>query len=134
MSKAISPAAADPEQLGRVFAERANARDLDGMLVLYEDSATFLGPDGERASGRDAIRERLEGLLAMKPQITLTSSKMVVAGDIALMSNRWRMTLAGGGNEQAGFDGVSTEVARRQPDGGWLYVIDNPALATISGP
>jgi ketosteroid isomerase-like protein len=70
----------------------------------------------------------------MKPQITLTSSKMVVAGDIALMSNRWRMTLAGGGNEQAGFDGVSTEVARRQPDGGWLYVIDNPALATISGP
>ena len=52
-----------------------------------------------------------------------------MAGDVALMSNRWRMTLGVEGGEQAGVDGVSTEVARRQPDGGWLYVIDNPALA-----
>jgi enoyl-CoA hydratase len=119
----------DPEQLGRLFAERVNVGDLEGMLALYEDEATFLGPDGGSASGSDAIRGRLEGLLAMKPQITPTSSQVVMAGDVALMSNRWRMTLGVEGGEQAGVDGVSTEVARRQPDGGWLYVIDNPALA-----
>ena len=119
----------DPERLGRLFAERANTGDLEGMLALYEDEATFLGPDGGSASGSDAIRGRLEGLLAMKPEITPTSSQVVMAGDVALMSNRWRMTLGVEGGEQAGVDGVSTEVARRQPDGGWLYVIDNPALA-----
>jgi enoyl-CoA hydratase len=121
----------DPEQLSRLFAERANTGDLEGMLELYEDEATFLGPDGGSASGSDAIRGRLEGLLAMKPQITPTSSQMVMAGDVALMSNRWRMTLGVEGGEQAGVDGVSTEVARRQPDGGWRYVIDNPALAAV---
>src|SRR5665811_533055 len=92
---------------------------------LYEDQATFVGPDGGSASGSDAIRERLEGLLAIKPQITSTSSQVVMAGDLALMSNRWRMTLGSGDGELAGLEGglegESTEVARRQGDGSWLY-------------
>jgi enoyl-CoA hydratase len=119
----------DPEELGRLFAERVNAGDLEGLLSLYERSATFVGPDGGSASGRDAIRERLEGLLAMAPEITPTSSRAVMAGDVALMSNRWRMSLGGEDGAPTGLDGASTEVARRQPDGGWLYVIDNPSLA-----
>jgi uncharacterized protein (TIGR02246 family) len=119
----------DPEQLGRLFAERVNAGDLQGLLELYEDGATFLGPDGESASGTEAIRERLEGLIAMAPRITPTSSRVVMAGDVALMSNRWQMSLGEGDGKLAGVDGESTEVARRQSDGGWLYVIDNPTLA-----
>ncbi len=119
----------DPGQLGRLFAERANVGDLEGMLALYEQDATFVGPDGGSASGRDAIRERLEGLLAMSPQITPTSSQVVMAGEVALISGSWRMTLGANGSETAGFDGASTEIARRQPDGGWLYLIDHPVLA-----
>jgi enoyl-CoA hydratase len=119
----------DPEQLGRLFAQCVNAGDLDGLIVLYEDGATFLGPDGASASGRDEIRGRLQDLLAMKPEITPTGNQVVVAGDIAMMSNRFRMTFEMGAGESRGLDGVSTDVARRQPDGGWLYVIDNPAVA-----
>lgn len=119
----------DPGQLGRLFAERANAGDLEGMLALYEDDATFVGPDGASASGRAAIRERLEGLLAIGPQIIATSCEVVMAGDVALMSNRFRITLGVEDGDGAGFDGASTEIARRQPDGGWLYLIDHPKLA-----
>jgi len=122
----------DPEELGRLFAERVNAGDLEGVLSLYEESATIVSPDGASASGSDAIRERLEGLLAMAPQITPTSSRAVMAGDVALMSNRWRMSLGGGDGAPTGLDGASTEVARRQPDGSWLYLIDNPSLATAT--
>jgi enoyl-CoA hydratase len=118
----------DPQELGRLFAERVNAGDLEGLLSLYEESATFVGPDGGAASGSDAIRERLEGLLAMAPEITPTSSRAVMAGEIALMSNRWRISLGGGDGAPMALDGASTEVARRQPDGGWLYVIDNPSV------
>lgn len=122
----------DPAQLGQLFAERVNAGDLEGLVALYEDEATFVGPDGGSASGRDAIRERLNGLLAMAPEITPTSSRVVMAGDVALMSNRWRMSLGVGDGEPMGLDGASTEVARRQPDGSWRYVIDNPALAAAT--
>jgi enoyl-CoA hydratase len=130
----------DPEQLHRLFAERANAGDLEGLVALYEDEATFVGPDGGSASGSDAIRERLQGLLAMAPSITPTSSRVVMAGDVALLSNRWRITLGAGvgvgvgagESELAGLDGAGTEVARRQPDGSWRYVIDNPVLAAAA--
>jgi enoyl-CoA hydratase len=123
--------ASDPEELGRLFAERASAGDLDGMMALYEHDAAFVGPDGVAAAGRAAIRERLEGLLALAPQLTMLASETVFAGDVALISNRWRVEL--GGNEGGtGYDGTSTEVARRQPDGNWQYVIDSPSL-TVPG-
>ena len=121
----------DPEDLHRLFAELANAGDLQGLAALYEDGAAFVGPDGTDAAGSDAIRDRLEGLLAMAPRITPTSSRAVMAGDIALLSNRFHMTLGPSDGERAGLEGTSTEVARRQPDGSWLYVIDDPASSTV---
>src|ERR1700685_3698184 len=98
----------DPKELGGLFAERVNLGDLDGLLALYEGSATFVGPDGRSASGSDALRERLEALLTMAPEITLTSSGAVMAGDVALMSNRWRMSLGAEGDAPTAFDGTST--------------------------
>jgi enoyl-CoA hydratase len=121
----------DPEDLQRIFAERVNAGDLEGLIALYEDEATLIGPDGRSAAGNDAIRKRLDTLLAMAPQITLTSSQAVIAGDVALLSNRWRMTLGPSDGERAGTERTSTEVARRQPDGSWRYVIDDSASTTV---
>ena len=128
MSRAMHVPPDDPEQLGKLFAERANRGDLEGMLALYEDAATFVGPDGASASGKEDIRVRLDWLLAMAPHITNTDGELVLAGDIALMSNRWTMRLGALDGEAASVDGQSTEVARRQPGGGWLYVIDRPSV------
>jgi enoyl-CoA hydratase len=41
------------------------------------------------------------------------------------------MTLGPSDGERAELEGTSTEVARRQPDGSWRYVIDDPASATV---
>jgi enoyl-CoA hydratase len=127
----------DPENLHRLFAERANAGDIDGLLALYEDGAAFVGPDGVNATGIAAIRERLESLLALSPHITPISSETVLAGETALIWNRWRMTFGNDHEQtadtgQAGFEGTSTEVARRQADGGWRYLIDNPSAAAAT--
>ena len=40
----------DPEDLGRLFAERLNAGNLDGLTYLYEEGATLVGADGANAS------------------------------------------------------------------------------------
>jgi enoyl-CoA hydratase len=120
---------ADPESLHRLFAERASVGDLEGLMSLYEDGAAFVGPDGAHAAGTAAIRERLEGLLALAPHIDPMTSESVLAGDVALITSRWRISF-GGNERQAGFEGTSTEVARRQIDGSWRYVIDSPASIT----
>jgi len=51
---------------------------------------------------------------------------VVEQGDIALLSNRWTSTI--GDDEPSA---VTAEVARRQSDGTWKYIIDNPDVAGI---
>ncbi len=70
----------------------------------------------------------------MTPRISSTRSRAMVVGDIALMSGDWQMRL--GADEGAGtsFESSSTEVARRQHDGSWLYVIDDPASTVAREP
>jgi enoyl-CoA hydratase len=116
----------DPAELPHLFAERASTGDIEGLMALYEDRATLVGPDGVPATGTQAIREHLEQLLAMAPRITPTHSRTMVVGDIALMSGDWQLRLGTGEGGAASFESSSTEVARRQDDGGWLYVIDDP--------
>lgn len=105
--------AAEPNDLPRLFVERANAGDADGLAALYEPDAVLTFPAGNLATGRSAIRAVYEKLLADRPRFTPGERQpALVSGDLALTSTR----LDGGG--------VTVEVARRQPDGSWLWAID----------
>jgi len=98
-----------------------NNQDIDGLMALYAEDANMVRVDGSIATGLSAIREEWSGILAMNGQITLRSRYAIAAGDLAVLSNQWTFKVGG---EQ--ISSVTAEVARRQPDGGWLYVVDHP--------
>jgi ketosteroid isomerase-like protein len=107
--------AEQPEDLGRFFVERANAGDLEGLVALYEPSAVLAVPGGAPTAGTDAIRRALGQFLSGNPKVSGVSQPALRFGDLALTSTR--------------FDGGATaEVARRQPDGTWRWVIDQPRI------
>ena len=111
--------ALEPEDLSRFFVERANAGDVEGLVALYEPGAVLAFPPGQLSVGRAAIREAYAKLLADGPTFSPGDLQPVIrndAGDLALTSTR----LAG--------RGATAEVARRQPDGSWLWIIDQPAV------
>lgn len=109
--------AAVPEDLGRMFIERANAGDVDGLVALYEPGAVLAFPPGQMSTGSDAIREAYEKLLATRPKFESEGQKpALIRGDIALTS-----TLLTGG-------GATAEIARRQPSGEWLWAVDQPRI------
>jgi uncharacterized protein (TIGR02246 family) len=108
-----------------VFEARANDQDLDGLMELYEPDATMVLQDGSTATGTAAIREQLAAILELKGRMTLRSRYVVEAGDLAVLSNEW--TLVAGDQTMSA---VTHEVARRQPDGSWLYVIDHPSAGS----
>jgi ketosteroid isomerase-like protein len=111
--------AARPEDLNRLVLERLNAGDVDGLVALYEPDAVLALPDGGTATGREQIRTAYERMLADQPTFEPGEQRPTLrGGDLALTSVR----LVGGG--------VTVEVARRQPDGTWLWVIDQPSAAT----
>ncbi len=98
-----------------------NNQDLDGLMALYAPDAAIVLPDGSTVTGTEAIREQWAGLLAMKGHMTLRSRYAIEAGDLAILSNEWTYTAG-----DRSLSAVTAEVARRQPDGGWLYVVDHP--------
>jgi ketosteroid isomerase-like protein len=106
-----------PEDLGTFFLERANAGDVEGLVALYEPEAVLAVSPERLATGHEEIRAFYARLLAGRPVFSSAGQQPVIShGDLALTSTR----LTGGG--------ATVEVARRQPDGSWRWVIDQPAL------
>jgi ketosteroid isomerase-like protein len=118
MTVSPGPAAArQPEDLGTFFLERANAGDVEGLVALYEPGAVLAFPPGQVATGHEEIRAVYTELLAGRPAFSSAGQQPVIRhGDLALTSTR----LPGGG--------ATVEVARRQLDGSWRWVIDQSAL------
>jgi ketosteroid isomerase-like protein len=118
--------ATTPEQIHRLFEEMFNAGDIDGLMTLYEPESALIPQPGRLASGNDQVREALEVYLALGGRITLDTKLVVTVGDLAYLANTWSLEGATGPDGQPLPLGATTaEVARRQPDGTWLYVIDN---------
>jgi ketosteroid isomerase-like protein len=105
--------ARDPQDLERLLVSRERAGDVDGMIALYEPQAVLDCGDGRVVSGKEAIRSLFVELLAMGQKFSFGEQRAaIISGDLALTSTR---SLNGS---------VTAEVARRQSDGTWLWVID----------
>lgn len=115
-----------PEEINRLFTQAFNAGDLEGLVALYEPGASLVPQPGQPVTGAEALREALRGFLALKPTLEMAVRKRVQSGDLALLCADWRLTGTGPDGQPIQMAGTSVEVARRQPDGTWLYVIDDP--------
>jgi uncharacterized protein (TIGR02246 family) len=111
-----------PEDLTRLFVKRANAGDAEGMAELYEQDAVMAFPPGAFTVGRPAIRGVLEQLISGGPKIEPEPPlPTVISGDIALTSTPPKDGA-----------GARAQVVRRQADGTWLRVIDQPEFISTS--
>lgn len=105
-----------PEEITRLFVDRANAGDADGVADLYEEDAVMAFPPGKLTEGRAAIRDFVASGFGAAPKFEYEQPlPTIFAGDIALTATPSR-------------DGKGTrvQVVRRQPDGTWKRLIDRP--------
>jgi uncharacterized protein (TIGR02246 family) len=116
-----------PEQLHRSFQEAFNRHDLESLVALYEPGALLATSNGP-AQGTDAIRQAYRGFLDMRPTIELHTLAVHRAGDIALLHGKWSWHGTGPDGGEIRNQGRNSEIARLQPDGRWLFVIDNPSV------
>ncbi len=116
-----------PEEVHSLIAAAVDAADLDAFADLYEDDAMLVvPPEGRRVSGRRAIRDALRPTLALgEPSARIDVVGKLQADGLALTHARWRIAGTDGG-ERVEMSGRGTIVSRRQPDGTWRVVLDNP--------
>ena len=117
---------ARPETVIERFSELLAECDIDAMMELYEPGATFAPQPGQTVSGHAAIRSALEGFLAVKPRMSGKIEKVLQAGDMALVTNRWRLDGTAPDGSPVRMGATSADVLRRRPDGSWGIVIDDP--------
>jgi ketosteroid isomerase-like protein len=116
-----------PEQLHINFQDAFNRHDLDSIVALYEPGAVLASVGGP-VQGTDAIREAYRGVLAMRPTIELRTLGVNRARDLAMLHGKWILRGTGPDGDQICREGRNTETARLQPNGRWLFVIDNPSV------
>lgn len=108
--------AQNPEDVMKLFVERRNAGDADGMAALYEDDAVLAYPPGNEIRGHTAILEAFRALVARGVAFKLEQQLPTIRqGELALTSS-----------VSADGVGVRVQVLRRQRDGRWLRIIDRP--------
>ncbi len=107
-----------PEDITRLFVERSNAGDAEGVAALYEEGAVMAFPPGQVTVGREAIRELWARFLADRPTFRPEPPlPTLVSGDLALTAT-----------PPSDVKGARVQVCRRQADGSWLRVLDHPEL------
>jgi uncharacterized protein (TIGR02246 family) len=116
-----------PGRLHISFQDAFNRHDLEAIVALYEPGAVLAGAGGP-VVGTDAIREAYRGFLAMQPTIDLQTLGVNCAGDLAMLHGKWILQGIGQDGSRVRREGRNAETARRQPNGRWLFVIDNPSV------
>lgn len=109
----------DPQDLEPLLVSRQNMGDVDGMAALYESEAVLGDGAGRLLHGQEAIRKFFRELVAMGRKFQMGEQReAMICGDLALTSTRLP-------------DGIVTaEIARRQNDGTWLWVIDQFSISS----
>ena len=113
--------ATEPAEASTLFERYFADGDLEGLMSLYEEDAVFPTPHGT-STGHDEIRATLKAYLDSGAQLVFGESLVFSAGDLALIHTPWTMRMPDGSAPE----GATAEVVRRQSDGRWKYIIDNP--------
>ncbi|WP_250558212.1 YybH family protein [Pseudonocardia lacus] len=115
----------DPARHPAVFAAAFNTGDPAAVERLYEPGGVLVARPGIAVTGPE--RAAANGALqALGVPIEVRPRHVYVADDIALLVVDWVVEGTGGDGGPVRVAGTATDVARRGPDGGWRYVIDNP--------
>jgi ketosteroid isomerase-like protein len=117
---------ATPQQVLNSVVRGINSGDIDSLLPLYENAAAFATEPGSLLPGPSGIREALGGFISMNGTLDLDVTRVLEVDDLALVIGVWSFDGTGPDGSLVRLEAKNADVLRRQADGTWRFVIDNP--------
>jgi ketosteroid isomerase-like protein len=114
-----------PQESTRAFAASISRGDLDGAAYCFAKDACLVTPDATAVRGRDEIRPILHQLIVLESQIEVQESSVLLAGEVALGTERWVVTSPG--SDGGSFTrSLTPMVVLRELEGIWKLAIALP--------
>ena len=126
MSSAVATSTATPEQVLGAIVTGINSGDLESLMPLYEAKAAFATEPGSLAHGAAGVGEALAGFISMDGTLELEVTRVLEVDDLALVIGVWSFDGTVPDGEPVRLAASNADVLRRQADGSWRFVIDNP--------
>jgi len=117
---------ATPHQVLESIVQGINSGDLESLIPLYETDAAFATQPGSLAHGGTGVCEALSGFISMDGTLDLEVTRVLEVDDLALVTGVWSFDGTGPDGDPVRLESRNADVLRRQPDGTWRFVIDNP--------
>jgi ketosteroid isomerase-like protein len=114
-----------PEDLLNSQVEEFNKRNISFLMTLYEKDVCFASKS-EQVKDPESIRRTLQSFIDMGTKLEARVKRVLQANDLALLITEWTINGTEPDGKPINLTGRGTVVLRRQSDGNWLMVIENP--------
>ena len=115
-----------PEDLLNSQVEEFNKGNISFLMTLYEKDACFASKSGQVVKDQESIRRTLQSFIDMGTKLEARVKRVLQANDLTLLITEWTINGTEPDGKPINLTGRGTVVLRRQSDGVWLIVIENP--------
>jgi uncharacterized protein (TIGR02246 family) len=122
-----------PDQAVKMVDEAFNRGDLEAVLGFYEPDAVVVREPGSEARGTAELRDFFTRAMRAGSSARQVKTRVIEADGVALFLSRWTLDSQDAENATNSREFVATTVLRRQADGTWKALIDNPIGPLVLG-
>jgi uncharacterized protein (TIGR02246 family) len=115
-----------PEDLLYSQVKEFNKGNISFLMTLYEKDACFASSPGKVVKGLENLRESMQGFIDMGVKLEAKVKRIFQINNLALLITEWSINGTEPDGKPINLTGRGTVVLRRQSDGTWLMVIENP--------
>lgn len=101
-------------------------KDIDAVMASYEPKAVVVFEPESPISNENVLKEMFTQGTMINPIFTYSGHEVFISGDIATHIAPWEMTGKTPDGTEIKQSGLSIAVLRKQADGEWLMILDNP--------
>ncbi|OUS00894.1 hypothetical protein A9Q86_09085 [Flavobacteriales bacterium 33_180_T64] len=101
-------------------------KDIDGVMSCYESGAVIVFEPETPISDINVSRQMFIEIFKINPMFSYNGHDVFITGNIATHITPWVMKAKAPDGTEIKQNGLSIAVLRKQENGNWLMVLDNP--------
>jgi len=109
-----------------------HSKDIEGVMKSYEPNAKIVFEPQQPISDEKMLREMFKGAFTINPEYKYSGHEVFINGNIAMHIAPWIMNGQAPDGTKIEQSGLSIAILRKQKNGEWLMIFDNPHGSFLS--